>query len=771
MLLARFRTPLFVCLLVTLPMANYALDVTSDLKPASSANLGLYAKPQNVQVASLHPLLAWRRVVNPDKPLEGPVLYQIQITLGTPNTFPKYDATGRHFSSSLISENGSTITVNGSVQVTGAGNKFIGDGSGLTGISSASGGTVTNITGSGGIIASPNPITNTGNLSLDQTFVRGLGDARYLQLTGGTMSGFITFANGQTFPGAGGGNFLPLTGGNLTGPETITVGSAGISGLFISETTNTNATGINVHNTATGTVTGVSNAIYGETDADNGVGVFGNAPMKTAGSSTGVFGSSSQSNGTGVGGAAAATSGTTAGVRGTTASGNGIGVVGNNTATTGPAYGVTGTSLSTSGAGVYGQASANGDSAFTTGVLGTVSSAAGTAVNGLATDTTGGTKGQSGTIGVNGISKSPNGIGINGVASDTTPVVVGGPNATPNQGTIGVQAESDSPNGIALNAFDSYQCLMPACNPTLATAPAPVGIVSQVLHANGIAVLAMAGSNQVGCVLPACDPTATGNIGVLSRSFHPNGAGVYGIANDTSTTNTAGGIFSIGVIGQARSPSGYALLARYIPASVGVGAAALFNNDTGFTPPNTPGTLCKNVAACTILELQANGTREFHFDGAGNAHAAGTFMGGGADFAESVAAAGKRADYQPGDVMIIDDAGDRSLAKSQESYSTLVAGIVSTKPGVLASLHNSTTLAGQKAIEGEVPLAVVGIVPCKVSAENGAIHAGDLLVTSSTAGYAMKGTDRARMLGAVVGKAMQALESGKGVIEVLVTLQ
>ncbi len=45
----------------------------------------------------------------------------------------------------------------------------------------------------------------------------------------------------------------------------------------------------------------------------------------------------------------------------------------------------------------------------------------------------------------------------------------------------------------------------------------------------------------------------------------------------------------------------------------------------------------------------------------------------------------------------------------------------------------------------EVPLAVVGIVPCKVTAKNGAIMAGDLLVTSSTPGRAMKGTDRSRM--------------------------
>jgi hypothetical protein len=58
-----------------------------------------------------------------------------------------------------------------------------------------------------------------------------------------------------------------------------------------------------------------------------------------------------------------------------------------------------------------------------------------------------------------------------------------------------------------------------------------------------------------------------------------------------------------------------------------------------------------------------------------------------------------------------------------------------------------------------------------VTAENGPIHRGDLLVTSAKAGYAMKGTDRNRMLGAVIGKAMGSLDSGSGVIEVLVTLQ
>ena len=49
--------------------------------------------------------------------------------------------------------------------------------------------------------------------------------------------------------------------------------------------------------------------------------------------------------------------------------------------------------------------------------------------------------------------------------------------------------------------------------------------------------------------------------------------------------------------------------------------------------------------------------------------------------------------------------------------------------------------------------------------------AGDLLVTSSTLGRARKGTDRARMLGAVVGKALEPLRERTGIIQVLVTLQ
>ena len=157
----------------------------------------------------------------------------------------------------------------------------------------------------------------------------------------------------------------------------------------------------------------------------------------------------------------------------------------------------------------------------------------------------------------------------------------------------------------------------------------------------------------------------------------------------------------------------------------------------------------------------------FRVDDTGKGFFDGGTQTGGADFAESVAIAASANRYGPGDLLALDTTADRQLTLSTEPYSTLVAGIYSTKPGVLATPHKMDAPASV----GEIPLAIVGIVPCKVSAENGSIQRGDLLVASSTPGYAMKGTDRNRMLGAVVGKAMEPLDKGTGVIQVLVTLQ
>jgi hypothetical protein len=60
---------------------------------------------------------------------------------------------------------------------------------------------------------------------------------------------------------------------------------------------------------------------------------------------------------------------------------------------------------------------------------------------------------------------------------------------------------------------------------------------------------------------------------------------------------------------------------------------------------------------------------------------------------------------------------------------------------------------------------------CLVDADRGAIKTGDLLTTSSTPGHAMKVADSTRAFGAVLGKALSELPSGRGLVQILVALQ
>jgi hypothetical protein len=139
----------------------------------------------------------------------------------------------------------------------------------------------------------------------------------------------------------------------------------------------------------------------------------------------------------------------------------------------------------------------------------------------------------------------------------------------------------------------------------------------------------------------------------------------------------------------------------------------------------------------------------------------------GGDYAESVDVIGDRTKYEPGDVLVIDPASEGHFLKSTAAYSTSVTGVYSTRPGVVGRRQKTD----KTQMKDEVPMAMTGIVPVKVSAENGPVEPGDLLVTASTPGYAMKGTDRAQMLGAVIGKALGHLDEGTGVVEAVVTLQ
>jgi hypothetical protein len=74
-------------------------------------------------------------------------------------------------------------------------------------------------------------------------------------------------------------------------------------------------------------------------------------------------------------------------------------------------------------------------------------------------------------------------------------------------------------------------------------------------------------------------------------------------------------------------------------------------------------------------------------------------------------------------------------------------------------------------------LAIAGRVLCKVDATYGAIAPGDLLTTSPTPGHAMRATPvniegvEFYRPGTILGKALESWTEGRGLIQILVTLQ
>jgi hypothetical protein len=134
------------------------------------------------------------------------------------------------------------------------------------------------------------------------------------------------------------------------------------------------------------------------------------------------------------------------------------------------------------------------------------------------------------------------------------------------------------------------------------------------------------------------------------------------------------------------------------------------------------------------------------------------------DVAEWVPAAESMA---PGTVVVIDRAARNGVKPSAQAYDTGVAGVVSAQPGLVL---------GEPGAAKE-RIATTGRVKVRVDAARGAIHAGDLLVTSDIPGVAMlsemvdAGGVKLHRPGTLIGKALEPLESGQGEILVLLSLQ
>ena len=368
---------------------------------------------------------------------------------------------------------------------------------------------------------------------------------------------------------------------------------------------------------------------------------------------------------------------------------------------------------------IYGDSRATSGTAY--GILGIVNSAP-TATGTLAAGAAGTSNGTSGnTAGVLGTDSNPSGVGVFGQAVATT-----------SSGQRGVQGIAYGPGGVGVRGDATGNTTNLSFGlEGVGNGPIDIGVSAFATSTTGQTVGLEAFDYSTSGTGGVFEATATTGTTTGLAAYDSSSSGTAGLFNASSTTGS-----TIGIV-----------VSNYSPA----GTAGIFNS----------------VAGGNVLVGQNNGANVFRVDATGKGYFDGGTQTGGADFAESVTVRGDHGRYEPGDLLAIDPTGNQRLERSQDAYSTRVAGIYSTKPGILASTHamDASRLAG------EVPLAVVGIVPCKVTAENGAIGVGDLLVASSHEGYAMKGTDRSRMLGAVVGKAMESLVEGNGVIQVLVTLQ
>jgi hypothetical protein len=109
------------------------------------------------------------------------------------------------------------------------------------------------------------------------------------------------------------------------------------------------------------------------------------------------------------------------------------------------------------------------------------------------------------------------------------------------------------------------------------------------------------------------------------------------------------------------------------------------------------------------------------------------------------------------------------VIKASSPYQTGVVGVVDQHviPGNALQFHDEPAAPGEY-----LNIVTLGMYRgIKVDAGFAAIHAGDLLVSSPHAGYAMKATDRTQAIGAIVGKALGDLATGEGALPVIVTLQ
>lgn len=390
-------------------------------------------------------------------------------------------------------------------------------------------------------------------------------------------------------------------------------------------------------------------------------------------------------------------------------------------------------------------------------IVGTANGATGDGVQGSSTngngvDASGGQTGVSASGGQNGVSTSgtQNGVITNGGQDGV--LANGGKDGVESRGTsIGVFGGSDTSIGVLGNSGNSTN------------AGGTRGVVGTLNGGSCPGVYAVGGCSGANDAVVGSSDTG---IGMLANSGTPGNAGTRGLVgtlNTGSCPDQVGNGYAVGGCGGNATNGGTGVEA----ISGNDGVFAISHHGSG---GNTAAAVrAVNDSGGDIFIGQNSATNHvFRVDSNGKGFFDGGTQTGGADYAESIHAV-NRSQLHPGDVLSIAPSHGYSVAKSTRPYSSLVVGVYSTKPAVLAVGSQGVDAS----LSGQVPVAMMGVVPTKVTVAGGAIRPGDLLTTSRVPGYAMKA--KATMVhgiaiypqGTIVGKALESLSHGQGVIEIM----
>jgi hypothetical protein len=386
----------------------------------------------------------------------------------------------------------------------------------------------------------------------------------------------------------------------------------------------------------------------------------------------------------------------------------------------------------------------------------TESSNAGSAIYGKS-------KSSSGVIG-----SSTSGVGVKGESESSHGILA--------SSVHGIGLSANSADGPAIYGTSSNGAGVKARAPASSTAV--IGAIGKDWMRTGVGVLGFAsagegvcGESETGLGVRGWSKDGTGVLGLSNTGIgvegraSVSGAGVQGSSTNTQTAvrgeNTSSGA---GVAGTAASGTGV-----YGISNTGIGVSATSTTNVAIKALSKSGDLIQAYSGVF------NGLQNLRFRVTTNGavRCDDTFISGGADLAEGVDFEGLRQEYEPGDVLVISPNSDRRIMRCSAPNSRAVVGVYASKPGMLL-----TPRGVEEDISDLIPMGVIGIIPTKVCLENGPIRRGDLLVTSSNAGHAMKAIPalvngmEIYPTGAVLGKALQNHEGpGNGIIEVLVNVK